>query len=359
MLAPVRHISPLTPIQRERILPIPGRVVVRQGQSVSPTDVVAECALAPKHFILKIAEGLNVSPDRADKLIQCQKGDNVSKGDVIAGPAGVFQRVVRAPFSGRVKLVGDGKALIEASVSPFELKAGMDGTVARIIPDWGVIIETRGVLIQGIWGNGKAAYGLMQLMLENPEDELIAGQINISARGTIGVGGYCQDPKVLKNAAQAPLKGLVLGSMSSALVPLAQQASFPILILDGFGRLPINSAAYKLLTTAQGRNISLHAQAYQASKGERPEIIITLPTPERLEPPLEVDEFSAGQRVYLMNKSYAAQTGTIEQILSKPFKFPNGIIAPVAEIRLENGDLVKVPLASLETFGEKARQKAN
>jgi len=358
MLAPVRHISPLTLIQRERVLPVSGQVIARQGQAVSPNDVVAECILAPRYFMLNIAEGLNLTPERADKLLQCQKGDNVSKGDMIAGPAGVFQRVVRTPYSGRVKLTGEGKVLIEAIVSPFELKAGFDGKVKRIIPDWGVVIETRGALIQGMWGNGKAAYGLVQTMLKDPADELTVDQVNISVRGAIVIGGYCQDPQVLESAAKAPIKGLILGSMSSALLPLAEKMTFPIIILDGFGQIPMNSIAYKLLTTTtKDRDISLHAQAYQSSKGNRPEIIVSLPSLGLIEPLLETDAFSSGQKVYLVNKSYTSQTGIIEHFLAKPFMFPSGIIAPAAVIRLDNNDLVKVPLASLETFGEKTNME--
>lgn len=358
MIAPVKHISPLTLVERERVLPVPGRVVARQGQAVSPTNIVAEYIAAPKYVILNIAEGLNVSPDKADKLLQRQKGDTISKSDIIAGPAGLFQRVVRAPFSGQVKLTGDGKVLIEAFASPVELKAGIDGTVTKIIPDWGVIIETRGALVQGMWGNGKIAFGLMQLMLDDPGDELVADKIDLSARGTILVGGLCQDPQVLHRAANIPVKGLVVGSMSAALVPLATKIPFPIIVLDGFGKKPMNSAAYKLLTTTtKDRNIALHAQAYRSLEGERPELVITLPAPDQIEPLLGMDEFAPEQKVYLVNKSYSAQIGIIKRILSKPFKFPSGVTAPTAEVRLENGELVKVPLASLESFGEKADQE--
>lgn len=357
MLAPVKHISALTLIQRERILPVPGRVIARQGQAVSPTDVVAEYIPAPKHVILDIAEGLNVSPDRANKLLQHHKGDNVSKGDVIAGPAGLFQRVVRAPFPGRIKLAGDGKVLIEAFVSPTGLQAGLDGTVTKIIPGWGVIVETRGALVQGVWGNGKIAYGLMQLILKSPDDELTANKIDISNRGAIVVGGHCQSLEVFQHAARIPLKGIILGSMSAALITAASKAPFPVVVLDGFGQYPMNSAAYKLLTTTtKDRNISLHAQAYQASKGERPEIVITLPAPDHLEALLGSDEFALEQKVYIVSKPYAAQIGIIKRLLPKPFKFPNGIVAPAAEVSLENNELVKVPLASLESFGEKTSQ---
>ncbi len=42
MYAPLAIIHPLTLIQRKRYLPVPGHILVRQNQEVSPFDVVAE-----------------------------------------------------------------------------------------------------------------------------------------------------------------------------------------------------------------------------------------------------------------------------------------------------------------------------
>lgn len=358
MLAPVKIITPLTSIQRERLLPVPGKVRARQGQEVSPDDVVAECNLAPKHSILNIAKSLNVPADRVDKLLQCKAGDKIVKNDIIAGPVGLFQRVVRASNAGRVKVAGEGKVLIENSTSPFQLKAGIDGTVSRIIPERGVVIETRGALLQGVWGNERVGYGLIQLLIDDVDDVLTVERIDVSLRGMLIVGGSCQDPEVLKTAEGIPIKGLVLGSMSASLIPLAKKMKYPIVVIDGFGKIPLNAAAYKLFTTInKKRDVTIHAQSYQTFEGKRPEIIITLPSPGNIEPHLRGDEFMVGQNVYLTTKSYNSQTGTIEHILPKPFRFPSGVKAPAAEIRLSNDERVKVPLANLETFGEKTEQR--
>ncbi|MGD8752255.1 MAG: hypothetical protein PVG14_12570, partial [Anaerolineales bacterium] len=172
MLATVAHILPLTTIHRERMLPVGGRVVVRRGQEVVPKDVVAEAVLAPKHLILDIARGLDVPAERTDSLIERSAGQVVSEGDIIAGPVGLTRRVVRAPAPGRIVLVGDGQVLIELDSTPFELRAGFAGTVVELIAGRGVVIEATGALIQGVWGNSRMDFGLIQVKLQDPADEL-------------------------------------------------------------------------------------------------------------------------------------------------------------------------------------------
>jgi len=78
MLAPIIHIMPLTSIQRERLLPASGRVVVRMDQKVSPVDVVAETNLAKKHVLVDVARLLGISPDKADALIRCKAGERIT-----------------------------------------------------------------------------------------------------------------------------------------------------------------------------------------------------------------------------------------------------------------------------------------
>lgn len=348
MLAPVKHILPMTSIRRERVLPILGKVVARRMQKVGPTDVVAEANLEAEHLMIDLTQGLNVSASRADELLQRQTGDILSKGDVIAGPVGLFQRVVRAPFDCEVKIAAEGKVLLEKDTPPFQLLAGMDGTVTNIIPDRGVIIENRGMLIQGVWGNGGIAHGVMQPISREVNQEVKAEQIDIGFRGAIAFGGFCQDPAFLDSAASIPLKGLILGSMSSYLIPLAQEMEFPLILLDGFGRKPMNAPAWKLLINNEEKELSLNAQDYDPTMGDYPEIIIPSPTSEELDPPKEAEEYAIGKEVYVDTGPYASRIGTIESLYDKTYTFPSGLQTTAAEVNLGRNERVWIPLKNLE-----------
>ena len=200
MLAPVTHILPVTTIQRERVLPIPGRVVVRRGQKVNPVDAIAEANLAPEHILLDIARGLGVRVSEIHQYIQCEAGEIVSEGDIIAGPVGVARRVVRATQSGRVILIRGGKVLLEVDSPPFVLRAGLQGVVTSLIPERGAIIEGTGALIQGVWGNGRIDYGLLHVLAKTPEDLLTSEPLDVSLRGSVILAGFCGEADVLQIA---------------------------------------------------------------------------------------------------------------------------------------------------------------
>src|SRR4030042_1414804 len=135
-------------------MPAAGRIIARRGQQVRPTDVVAEAVVRPEHLLLDIGRGLGLLPQEADHYIQRRAGDEVGEGDIIAGPVGISRRVVRAPKSGTVVVAGDGQVLLELEGEFSELQAGYFGVVSEMVGDRGVVIESSGALIQGVWGNG-------------------------------------------------------------------------------------------------------------------------------------------------------------------------------------------------------------
>jgi hypothetical protein len=348
MLASIVHILPLTSIRRERVLPVPGRVLVRQGQTVQPRDIIAEAAIAPEHLLLNVSRSLGVSSKKVQSLIQREIGERVTEGDLIAGPVGITRKVLRAPVSGRIALIQAGKIMLEVETPPYQLRSGMAGVVTDLIADRGAIIETVGALVQGVWGNDRMDFGLMQNKLEEPDSKLTREQLDVSLRGTVVLGGYCDDPKALSNAADIPLRGLILSSMSASLVPLAAKMPFAVIVLRGFGFRLLDSASYKLLTSNENREIVVNAVVFDRFSGTRPEVVIPLPSPEEPPHPPETENYSAGQKVRLAHSFDPDAIGTIEHITDKPVILPSGLRSVSAQINLESGESVIMPLANLE-----------
>ena len=350
MLAPITNITPLTIIHRERFLPSPGRVLARTGQQVNPKDVVAEANITPKHLMLDIAAGLAVTPANADQHIIRQVGDQIEEDDVIAGPVGRARRVFRSPVAGKVVVVGDGKVLLEQKSDWYQLKAGYSGTVVDVIPERGIAIETTGTPVQGVWGNGHVEFGMLQSKMNQVDAILTADMINASMRGNIIMGGYVKDRKVLEKARDIPLRALILASMDSALVPLAEQMDYPILLLEGFGHLPMSVSSFKLLATNQDRDIAINAEPGDTGIGKRPEVVIPLPPTGKEEVPPNALEFEVGQYVRVVKAPHMTFQGVIESIPMGKTAFPSGMKLEAANVRLDDGEEITVPLANLEVL---------
>lgn len=350
MLAPVVHVLPMTRIRRHRLLPLTGRVLVRKAQTVSPVDVIAEAQLEPRHQLLDIARGLGVSIGEVDKLVQREAGETVAEGDVLAGPVGWGKRVVRAPCNGKIILTGRGKMLIEEDRAPYQLLAGLPGEVISLIPGRGGVVESIGALVQGVWGNGRVNFGPLRTLIKKGEDILTADQFDIDLRESVVFAGYCGDEQVLRAADELPLRGLILSSMSAALIPVAEEISIPIVVIEGFGLLPINSSAFNLLITSEQREIAVNAEKMDAYANQRPEVFISLPVSRTVHEPREATLFSPGQKVRIVRAPYQSQIGTLVTLKPGLEVLPSGIKATSAEVELESSIKVKLPLANLEVL---------
>ena len=348
MQTAVTHILPLTTVVRERLLPAPGRVVVRVGQRVTATEVIAEASLPREHVLINVAHAFGITPEKASKLIQCSKGDRLAKGAVIAESGGLIARSVRAPQDGRVVVMGDGKVMLEVGQANIELKAGIPGEVAQVIPDRGAIIHGSGALVQARWGNGRMDFGLMNSLAETPEAELEPGMVDINLRGSVVLGGYCGDKKTLDNAAELLVRGLVLSSLSPALISTALQMRYPILVLEGFGKHPFNPTTYRLLTTNVKREVAINAEASDRYTGQTPELMIPLPATAPPPIPAETAEWAEGQQVRIFRAPYYGAVGSLTALQHEPQALPSGVLARAATVQLPGGEQVTVPLANME-----------
>lgn len=350
-LAAVQHILPLTTIIRQRALPVKGTVRARLHQKVAPGDIVAEAVWARDHIFLDVARTLGITGDAADKRMRCKPGEALQAGAVVAVGLGLVPKVIRAPRASKVVACGGGQILLESGETRVELRAGLSGVVTEVIPDRGVVIQTVGALIQGVWGNGRVDTGALINLADRPETVLEAARLDVSMRGSIIVAGQVKDASVFQSAAELPVRGLLIGSLLPSLLSAAREQHYPIVLTDGFGPLPMNSAAYQLITTNAKREATLNAEVFDRYTGARPEVIIPLPSDAPPPPPQDVEAFAPGQTVRLRREPAAGMVGTIVGLRQGMSLFPSGLRAEAAEVRLENGEQMLIPLVNLEVVG--------
>ena len=351
MLAPVHHVIGLTTIVRERLLPISGNVIARVQQKVTASEVVAETRWAREHALLDVARILGVSPTVADKLIKCKVDDKVAASAEIAVGRGLFPRSVRAPKDGRVVAVGGGQVLMEIGEAKMEVRAGIPGTVVQVVPGRGVVIQSFGGLVQGIWGNGRIDSGVLVNLMEGLDTVLLPNRMDVSLRGSIILGGMIKNVETLQALAELPARGLIASSIQPSLLPKAREMRYPILVTDGIGSLSMNSAAYKLLSTNAKREVTLNTEPYDRYTGARPEVFIALPISAEPPMPNEVEIFAPGMQVRMRRPPSMGMIGSIVAIKPGLTVLPSGLRAQAAEVKLENDETVIVPLVNMEVVG--------
>jgi hypothetical protein len=350
MLIPVSHTLPLTTIQRQRFLPPPGKVLVRAGQEVAPDEVIAITDAFASHISIDLERGLGVPKGKITQYLKRKVGDEVAEGAVIASRSGVLGRTVRAPRAGKLVTVGGGQVLLKVSQKPFELKAGIPGTVIQVEADYGAIIQTTGAWVQGVWGNGKVSTGGLAMAVEQPDQAITKKDLDPALRGLILLAGYCVDPQVFDELAKFAMRGLILGSMATRLIPLAMRAPYPVVVLDGFGAMGINMAAFRLLSTNIERDISLNAAPYDRNSQQRPEVVIPMKGQGAPPVPMDLQTVAVGQQVHILRAPYHGQVGTIDRLMGV-VRFPNGLRVEAAEVSIGEEEKALVPLANIEILG--------
>lgn len=347
MLIPITHILPLTTIERRRFLPVEGEVLVRAGQEVRADETIARANFHAEHISLDLARGLGVPKSKVTQYLRREIGENISAGGIIATKSGLMSRSVRAPKNGKLVAVGGGQALLQVNRQPYELKAGIPGTVFKVETDLGAVIQCTGAWIQGVWGNGQIGVGGLFVAAQSPDDVLTAKDVDPSHRGQIMFAGHCADPKVLDLLVSNKMRGLILGSMATRVVPAAAKMPYPIIVLDGFGKIPVNPTAFQLLSTSEQRETTLNATPLNRHTGERPEAILPVAGDIAANVPVELTHIDVGKVVRIVKTPYQGKVGSVNK-LAGYVKMPNGLLANSAEVELSEKEKVVVPLANLE-----------
>jgi hypothetical protein len=342
------QVAPLVNVRRERMLPIPGDVLIQINERVEPTQVVGRANLPGDFRVLSVARELGVSPSKITRYLLVKLGDEIRRGQVIAKKR---NRVVKSPIDGVLASSGSGRVLVETPPTPFELRAYISGTVTNVLQKRGVVIETTGAVIQGTWGTGGESFGVLKRLVKSPDKPIRAKDIDPSCHGTIVIGGSEINEAVLERAQELQIRGVVTGGLSPELIPLVKRSPIPIVATEGIGSIPMSEPVFQLLTTNDGREASISGRIRSRWGVVRPEIVITLPAESLPSSQAQPGTpLTTGARVRVVRAPYLGQVGTVVSIVDHPRQIETDARVHGAVIDLEQEDSVFVPLVNLEVL---------
>lgn len=361
-----RHQLAWTTIRRERLLPdgAYGIVEARVGQHVNLRDVVARGSVPARYVFLDAAAYFGVKSDAAlQDLMLVEVGETVEPEQVIAGKRPDRGRRLLSPVVGIVRHVGQGQIILQETPDPIEVQAGLVGQVVALRENRGVVIETFGALLQGLWGNDRRVIGPLRM---EPQD----GLESIVGDGEDGLGLERQYSGTVV-ITRRPLKTITLDALESTqeaqriggviaptmdidLRERAEQLSTAIILMEGFGETRFSGPLLSMLEGFEGRQVTVDAFRPNRWEGRRPELFVSLPPRSGEHPPEpNVNQtLQVGTPVRIAREPNTGSVGQVTNLPKTPQLIDNGLRVRCAEIALVTGEKLMVPLANLEVFGK-------
>jgi len=288
---PGLRVTPYAVLRRERRLPLKGRVLVSRGDRVAPETVVARTELPGNVQTVNLASRLSVDPSRAPESLKKPIGSTVKKGEIIASARSLFGLVtqnVEAPADGTLESVShvSGQLIFREPPIPVEVSAYVEGTVAEVIPDEGVVVEARGAFLQGIFGVGGETVGPVAIATSSPDEELDRGALKPEHRGAVVVGGAYVSYDALMHARSLGVAAVVVGGFDDGdlrrllgrdlgvAITGSEDLGLTLVLTEGFGRIRMADRAWELLKGGAGLMASVSGATQIRAGVMRPEILI-------------------------------------------------------------------------------------
>jgi len=363
---PGLKVSAGTIIRKTRRLPLKGKVLVNAGDKVNANDVVARTDIPGIIQTVKVAEILGLEPPEAIAALQVKEGDAVTSGQVLAQTKsffGLFKSECKTPFTGTVELISHatGHVGVRLPSKPIEVTAYINGTVAEVMEDEGVVVETYGALVQGIFGVGGERMGPLAIGVDSPNAILDESCITDQHAGAVVVGGAGVTLGALRKAASVGVLGIVVGAVvDTDLVEYLghdigvaitghEDITSTLILTEGFGSIAMASRTFDLLKSLEGREVSINGATQIRAGVIRPEIIAPLEMKrEAAEESTGGQTLDIGTNIRVIREPYFGRLGVVTKLPSELVQVESGAVVRILEAKLNDGEDVCVPRANVE-----------
>lgn len=366
---PRLKVSPMTTVRKVRRLPLKGTVTVTVGDKVKPDSVVARAEIPGIMLTVRVAEIIGVEPNEVHSHLRVAVGENVEKEQILAEARSLFGLLkshCRSPVSGVVELLSEhsGHIGIRQKPTPIEVMAYTEGWIAEVMPEEGVIVETVGAYIQGIFGVGGERTGVIKMLVDSPDQSLEEDLIDSDCAGRIIIGGANVSSGALQRAAEIGVAGVVVGAVVDrdlvdflgydigVAITGQEDIDTTLMVTEGFGSIRMANRTFKLLQSLEGRSASLNGATQIRAGVIRPELIAPEPEGAVDDEASESQMLEIGSHVRIIREPYFGILGRVVDLPPEPVMIPSGSVVRVLNAELEDGRRVAVPRANVEIIVE-------
>ncbi len=358
-------------LQKERILPLKGEVLVKKGDKVKGEEVVAQTMLPGKVVPLNLANKLGVTPGQLENFIKIKAGQLITKETVLAETKGLFglgimKNEVRSPMEGEVESISSvtGQILLREPKIPVQVKAFIDGIVTRVIPGEGVVIENKSAYIQGIFGIGDETNGIIKMIAKEPTEEIKAAQIDDSCKGKIIVAGCFISYAIIEAARKHGVSAIITGGIDDqdlkkllgydigVAITGHEKIGLTIVCTEGFGKIKMADKTFKLLKQFDGHKTSIHGRTQIRAGVIRPEIIIPLDFDESelVVPDAKMPILEIGALIRIIRQPNFGRIAKVTGLPEELTKVESETMVRILEAQFEDGTTVRIPRANVEVI---------
>jgi len=341
------HITYLTTVRRTRTLPALGQVLRRIGDHVASDTLVAEADIPQGYRLIELSRALGRRVTDPQKVMVKKVGELVGEGEVIARVGWVFKSQCVSPVKGHILDARGDKVLIQVEPRHVTLNAFYPGQVVNVIPNLGVVIQVTGAVVQAAWGTGQDLRAGLESMVPDGDTALEAGQISAVHMGAILLGGRTVDRAALEQAIRSQVRGIIVGSLSSDLLPLIRASALSLIVTEGFGDIAMAAHTFSLLQSYAGREVCLCPPRHTRWETRRAEVLIPLPTRQEIEADGSTS-LAPGTRVRALRAPYQGLQGEVVSLPPYRSQLESGILARGAVVDIASIGQVFVPLENLE-----------
>lgn len=354
-------------VRRVRRLPIKGEVLVKSGAKVGPLDVVAQAMLPGVLQTIKVAEKLGIEAQDVHSLLKVKVGDSIVKDQLVAEGKKLFgffkAPAVTSEHVGTLESISEvtGNLLIREPSIPVDIKAYIQGTVHEVLPEEGVIVETRCAMVQGIFGVGGERVGVIRIAVSDPGKVLEASDVLDSDSGKILVGGAGMSYDAIMKASSLGVIGLIAGGIRDSdltkflgfdigvAITGQEPINLTLLVTEGFGYLGMAERTFTLLRSLEGQTASINGATQIRAGVIRPEIIapIAADVAKPLQAP-DTFELKKGTPIRVIREPYFGKLGTVTELPAHLVVLDSGTEVRVLRAKLSDGEDVTVPRANVE-----------